>query len=192
MNKRFFFIGALPRSRTAWLANLLTFGDSLCLHGGLLECEGHAERLPTLLQAKPHAVVGNSDPSMMVYPNFETIRAAFPASRWVFLIQDPKRSWERHRAAFPEVDVGQDFFEQLLRRIGTASASMPDTQRICLQETELQSFRVCDNICRHCTGRTLEFNRWKMLDKMTVVARKSRWIEQIPAELIEKVAAASL
>jgi hypothetical protein len=38
-----FFVTGLPRSRTAWLANFLTYGDSLCYHEALNGCKSITE-----------------------------------------------------------------------------------------------------------------------------------------------------
>tara|TARA_R110000803_G_scaffold34529_4_gene75314 strand:- start:949 stop:1470 length:522 start_codon:yes stop_codon:yes gene_type:complete len=38
-----FFVTGLPRSRTAWIANFLTYGDSLCYHEGLNGCNSMKE-----------------------------------------------------------------------------------------------------------------------------------------------------
>ena len=54
MNK--FFIFAPPRSRTAWLANFLTYGDSFCWHEGTV-----FRSVKNMFDGMDYLAVGNSD-----------------------------------------------------------------------------------------------------------------------------------
>lgn len=55
-----FFICALPRSRTAWLANLLTYGDSFCFHEPAVGLASFTE-LRRLFESTGRGVVGSAD-----------------------------------------------------------------------------------------------------------------------------------
>lgn len=55
-----FFICALPRSRTAWLANLLTYGDSFCFHEPAVGLDSFSD-LRGLFESTGRPVVGSSD-----------------------------------------------------------------------------------------------------------------------------------
>lgn len=55
-----FFICALPRSRTAWLANFLTFGDSFCFHEPAVGITSFPY-LRRLFESTGRQVVGSSD-----------------------------------------------------------------------------------------------------------------------------------
>lgn len=55
-----FFICALPRSRTAWLANYLTYGDSFCFHEPAVGLSSFTE-MRRLFESAGRKVVGSAD-----------------------------------------------------------------------------------------------------------------------------------
>jgi hypothetical protein len=75
-----FFITGLPRSRTAWLANLFTTDRSLCFHEPV-------EAPATLFSCYATVQIGISD-SMLVLAYRELART-FPTSRWLYVDRDP-------------------------------------------------------------------------------------------------------
>lgn len=83
-----FFITGLPRSRTAWLANLFTTDRSFCHHD--LSCRvGSLKELLFLLR-KRH--VGDSDSGLMaIYPQ---LIERLPDSPWVLVRRDFDLAWE--------------------------------------------------------------------------------------------------
>jgi len=91
-----FLIFARPRSRTAWLANFLTYGDAFCLHEPLAE---HAtlQELARVLD-RPFRFgadvqrIGFADTSLIHNP--DGALDAFPSARVLFL-RSSRRSWER-------------------------------------------------------------------------------------------------
>lgn len=82
-----YFITGLPRSRTAWLANFLTWGDSFCYHEATFGCE-NIEDLRRTLETVPHNVrdVGDADPNIGLI--HDDILKAFPDCRVVFILRD--------------------------------------------------------------------------------------------------------
>lgn len=62
-----FLILALPRSRTAWLSTLMTWGPSLCYHDGLgMDTTAHS--LPDRLQHGPARFCGDADTLLARFP----------------------------------------------------------------------------------------------------------------------------
>lgn len=84
-----YFICSLPRSRTAWLANFLTFGASFCFHEPFNEYA--IEELPKLFVSMNREHVGISD-SLSTY-FMDTLLATFPQAKLVVI-----------RRPFEEVD----------------------------------------------------------------------------------------
>lgn len=75
------FITGLPRSRSAWFANLLTWGDSFVYHDGFDDCEtfdDFKEKLDI-----PYRVVGNSDPANVLF--WKRIVAEWPDATWIVI-----------------------------------------------------------------------------------------------------------
>lgn len=78
-----FFIHALPRSRTTWLARALTDGPAVCLHDALSLC-WHVADLATLANA---AILGNADTGSALW--IDALMRAFPDARHVVIRRDP-------------------------------------------------------------------------------------------------------
>jgi len=71
-----FFVIGLPRSRTAWLANFLTYEDSFCFHEGINGCSTIEEYRDKLGNYK-----GDSNTGLMLF-NF---RKYFPKTKVVVI-----------------------------------------------------------------------------------------------------------
>lgn len=82
MNRNFFVLG-LPRSRTAWLANCLTFGESFCFHDGLAGCMSVGE-YKEKLQKPGYSLVGDSDSGLL----FLDLNYLFPDSPKLIIHRD--------------------------------------------------------------------------------------------------------
>jgi len=90
-----FFITGLPRSRTAWLANLFTLGGPCgqhCHHDLL----GKVESLVEFRRKMNHgAATGDSDSGLIWV--FRKLREFYPAARWLLIERDPAASVESIR-----------------------------------------------------------------------------------------------
>jgi len=62
-----FFITGLPRSRTAWMANLFTYGDVHCFHEGMSGCESVVQYQTKLDSMKYHRHVGDSNTTTALF-----------------------------------------------------------------------------------------------------------------------------
>jgi hypothetical protein len=91
------FITGLPRSRTAWLANLFTWGEAFVEHDALKHLEDVAE-LPAHFEALAAATgartVGTSDSGLLMV--WRRTMALFPGARWLHV----RRPFEEARACF--------------------------------------------------------------------------------------------
>jgi hypothetical protein len=84
-NQPFFIIG-LPRSRTAWLANFLTWGKCFCWHEATRYI-GQPSDLAEILETSCFEYSGNADSGMLVYSPDEFLRD-FPGSKVLFVLRD--------------------------------------------------------------------------------------------------------
>lgn len=80
-----FFIAGLPRSRTAWLANFLTWGNTCC-HHDLWGRVRSIEELRTVFDETPAHNVGNSDAGNVLH--HEALTQEFPEAKW-FIVNRP-------------------------------------------------------------------------------------------------------
>lgn len=91
-----FFVTGLPRSRTAWLANFLTWGNTFCYHDIFLRCQRPDEVLQ-LFAAAPGVAVGNSDPANLFFQ--DRLMQLFPSAKWVIVNRSPEDASRSARAA---------------------------------------------------------------------------------------------
>jgi hypothetical protein len=87
-----YFIIALPRSGTAWLANFLTWGDSFCYHEGVYEQDDFSE-YTAMLEGNPAKHVGDCDTGLTLL--LPWLYKTYPNAKYVFIqrdIEDIKRS----------------------------------------------------------------------------------------------------
>lgn len=98
-----FFITGYPRSRTAWLANLLSYGDqSFCFHEGMRRAKDNAG-LFALYDGMPHALVGDSSCGLLL--NWREVASRYPDAKWVAIVRDPQAVLASCRRAFPWLRV---------------------------------------------------------------------------------------
>lgn len=89
-----FFICALPRSRTSWLANFLTFGDAFCLHEPLVGIRSLTE-LRGRFEATGRPIVGSSDCGNQYFA--DALAEEFPGSQFIVVnrpIEDCQKSMD--------------------------------------------------------------------------------------------------
>jgi hypothetical protein len=149
-----FFITGLPRSRTCWLANLLTYGPAFCHHDALKAgCD-----VPTLVQtlaATPgdHRFLGDADSGLTFLA--AELKQQFPAAKWVFIRHDAKQaeaSYRRHFAACdpylsPGADVTQ-IFAVLERQYTIAQQAVGSFLE--MEFEELNNPAMVENVWRWC------------------------------------------
>lgn len=85
-----FFVIGLPRSRTAWLANFLTYDDHFCSHEGINGCRS-IEEFTTKLGSD-----GDSGTSMMVFD----MNTLFPDAPIVIIERNVKHAIEYAQKEF--------------------------------------------------------------------------------------------
>lgn len=95
-----FFITGLPRSRTAWLANLLTYGRSYCFHEALR----HGEDLKPLFEGVNADYIGDSDCGIPFYT--DRILKDFPGAKFVMIERCAKDVQASLEKVFKE-DMGE-------------------------------------------------------------------------------------
>lgn len=87
---RYAFITCLPRSRSAWLANLFTFGSSFCLHDATKEtmsAKGVVDSIARIETDIPGLDFILDSDSGLPFCAFDVVDA-FPQAKWVFIVRD--------------------------------------------------------------------------------------------------------
>jgi len=90
-----FFVVGLPRSRTAWMANFLTYDGHYCYHEAINGCNSMDE-----YKEKLGNFIGDSSTALMVMD----IEKNFPDAKIVKIVGNLEQSIASSKKIFPEVD----------------------------------------------------------------------------------------
>lgn len=102
-----FFITGLPRSRTAWMANFITYGNTHCFHDVFIECP-RVSGLARLFRRCNTENVGVSDPALLMF--YRAVMQLFPKARWLVIERSVADVIESSRIAF-----GRDVEDGIIR-----------------------------------------------------------------------------
>lgn len=153
---RHFLIVSLPRSRTAWLANFLTYGQSFCYHEGLLGCS-NIEQFKKRLESTGTEISGNSDCGNVFF--LDRIKELIPDIRIVVI----KRDLEE---VMSSLDAMGDQFGY--RETVVAAAELIDKSQHYHSALTIDFNDIGEDACKiiweYCTGSVFNRNRWEMLD----------------------------
>jgi hypothetical protein len=95
--KQIFFIAGYPRSRSAWMATLLTWGDSFCFHDGLADIES-LDELDRKFHSVPGNIAGNSDPANLLF--HEELKERYPEAIWFYIHRELSAAQTASTVAF--------------------------------------------------------------------------------------------
>lgn len=171
-----FFITGLPRSRTAWMANFLTWGNSFCHHDALrLECS--VAGLRKQIERCRAWYVGDSDSGLMWFA--EDIVKAWPDARWVLIrrpMQECLESYQNYfpRHPYPGIPVLKDadaltVFHEMEKISTRVTQHVPMGNLSIVQADGLDD----ENVMRAMwdwvlPGILFPVERWRMLNTMNV------------------------
>lgn len=94
-----FFITGLPRSRTAWLANLLTTDTTICYHDQPFDMD----------KVENGKVVGFSGPQVCL--QFDEVRWIFPSAPWLIVLRDQSEALASFQRLVPVIGVPGAYWE---------------------------------------------------------------------------------
>lgn len=160
-----FFITGYPRSRTAWLANFLTYKDSFCFHDGMEYCEFDPSKLPKFLESVRERYIGNSDSSILYF--HKEIYKEFPLAKFVLIEREFDSALDSLESVFgpgPELRyvmrIAREKMEEFKR----------DIKPLTIKFEDLEKMNVCKELWEYCIP-DIPFNpqRWVMLDKLEIV-----------------------
>jgi hypothetical protein len=175
-----YFVTGYPRSRTAWLANLLTCGPSFCCHDATKGGEGVESVVDEFerIAATEHAeYIGDSDSGLLLY--VEEMENRFPCSPWVLVSRDAKEaiaSYRRHFAEHPypgteSMTAGQlmDAFAAMQYARRNVARFIPSKRLLVVGFDDLHKEETIRAIWEHCLPDVpFNYERWKMLDSFRV------------------------
>ena len=83
---KIFLVTGLPRSRTAWLANFFTWGNTVCFHDPLPDFDYDVGQFVSYVRSLPYENVGISDPGIALHAAFYHL--SFPDAKVVIVNRD--------------------------------------------------------------------------------------------------------
>lgn len=111
-----FFIASLPRSRSAWTANYLTYGNTFCLHDGLKDCPEGVHQLMSLVPEVKF--VGDADPASCLMQ--DKLISEYPQAKWIIIerpFQDVKDAVNKLGVDSSQLHVVQTKLEELRGKV---------------------------------------------------------------------------
>lgn len=163
-----FFIIAMPRCRTAWIANLLTWGNTVCFHELWIDA---ADDLGAF-KAKIGAQNGNSDSSNCFH--IDELIAAYPEAAYVVIESDRDRVFRSIQKACPEpfdesaMNIVYEAFQYAKRTVADTSPLVIDADNWRPVDT-LRLWSKC------LPGLEFPYARNNQLDFMNVQITPERW-----------------
>lgn len=174
-----FFVVCLPRSRSAWLANLLSHESVMCLHEPLMTCRSMAD-FEAKLATTGTPIAGASDTGAMFW--VERLIEDYPDARFVVLARDPRgyvEQAQRMGATANEAMAVMDQFSgaiDALQRLGQRTLTVASNQ--------LDDYATCDRVWRHI-GMPIPLNRvrFDMLKDLRVEVMMDRVRERFESNI---------
>lgn len=162
-----FLIFGRPRSRTAWAANFLTYGDSFCFHEGLADSLGSWIDLKRRMDSfRSGTHVGNADTGMI--HDVEGALETFPDA-WYVVLTGNELSW---RTFAQERELPDEFVEQVDMDYEHTKKVLRESPRaVFLDANEITSQEAYARLLwRHCTRQAYSFtpSRFHMLKDLNV------------------------
>ncbi len=164
-----FIIYALPRSRTAWLAEFLTFGGWTCYHDFAAKAAS-VSQVKALLD-RPNT--GLCETAMV--EGWRLIQTMYPDARVVVV----RRPVEDVSDSLSRFGIKND--DELLRREALLEevSALPDT--LTLDFDDLDSHDICDSLFRYCLGQPLPDAHWKAFKDKNVQINMLQRLAEIDA-----------
>lgn len=178
-----FFIASLPRTRTAWLANLLTYERSFCFHE-VLKLARTPKAIRVLFEGTRKDYVGDSDSGLPFF--IDELMTEFPRSRLVVVERDPElvvRSLERVFSG-----TGANFREVVEKTTAAIARMKARYETLTVGFEELSDPKVCQKIWDYCVpGLPFDGTRWQMLNVLTVEIHPQKYLQSISPEAAQEL-----
>lgn len=169
-----FFILSLPRTRTAWIANFLTYDTSFCFHEALIDV--NPVDLPKLFKSTEKPIVGNSDCGNILF--LDEIIETFMDAKLV-IVERPIDE------VISSLDtLGEKFSE---RESVYQALDIIEYAKYTYDHLLLDFHKLDNTACRalwdHCIGTPFNEQRWKMLDGLNTEIIPEKKLQQLSSLL---------
>lgn len=173
-----FFITALPRSGTTFLANFLTYDGVLCLHEATCGCETMQD-LWEKLHPPGYARVGTSDSALCMY--HRGVKRVFPDALWIGVDRDATEVMDSlcRSGQWP----GGEAFSRMLDQHQEALLGC----QIRVKFKDLFLTETLRNLWQNISDRPFDERRATMLSQMRVEPDMRRYFPRYRAALKDQM-----
>lgn len=173
-----FFITGLPRSRTAWLANLLTWGRTFCYHEPLYSCTRVADLNLLADKAKAEGLlnVGGSDSGLPFF--WRETRELFPNALWLVVrrpVKDVVISYTEYFTKHPFHGMGtlstesvEELCINLDRELDALCRTLPDSQKLVVRFDDLGETNTVRYLWHFLTSEKFSRLRFEQLKNFRI------------------------
>jgi len=162
LNKHSFLVTGFPRSRTAWLANFLTYGESFCFHEAINGCYDWKTYFKKLSNVNCK-YVGNSDSGVALSPLVKQMPEIMPV---VIIERDKLDVIDSLENIYGE-EYEETIF-QIVTQIGLNLSKVENALRIPFEYIN----ENLSEICMHCIGTEMNENRAESLINMNIQTKQ--------------------
>lgn len=167
-----FVVFALPRSRTAWLARFLTYGDWLCGHDELRHCSSLDDVSAWLSQPYTGSVETAAAPFWrLLRPDVRLVTLRRPAA-------DVAASYERAGVVF-DAAVMTRIIERLERKLDQIEARREGV--LSVSYDDLASEAGCARVFEHCLGVPHDHAWWAAASPLNIQINQSHMLRHFVA-----------
>lgn len=173
MDNNFFIVG-LPRTRTSWVSNFLTYKTSFCFHEAIRLCY-KIDDMSLLFESIDEPNVGDADCRIIEFE--DDFRRMFPSAKWVYIKRDIKEvihSLEK-RFEFKESYRDTDFCKNLQKKYDIFEKKYSP---LTFKFDELNTVDVCEAIWDYCIPDSrFNYKRWLQLDVLRIDPEEKKMME---------------
>lgn len=179
-----FFITGLPRSRTAWLANLFSYENSFCFHEALKHCS-EVKDIKKVFNGVDKKYVGDSDSGLPFF--IDEVLDLFPDSKLVLVSRGVSEVIESLEKVFP--DYSRLKIEKLVIKTQDAINNMVDKYKpFILDFKDLNDMGACKLLWEYCVpGIVFDERRWEMLNLMNVEISIQKYMKALSQKGVKLV-----
>lgn len=162
-----FFVLSLPRSRSKWLSEFLSFAGRTCGHDLIVDCKSEKE-----FEIAVERYDGTCETGAML--GWKVLRTRWPNARIVTVHRPIIEVYRSFRAMGIEVSLDDlAIKEQLL----LACAQSPGVLSVTFDQ--LESFEICGAIFAHCLDLGLEPDYWSEMSRRNIQIDMRARIEKL-------------
>lgn len=155
-----FFILGLPRSRTAWLANLFTHKHSFCFHDALSQCDRLSD-LKAVMDSRPEPFVGNADSGMALF--WFGAQAVFPDAKVIVVRRE--LSQVRHSVARL---LGSDALATVDPMLAEMDERLDSIRGLTVRYEDLSKLSCATAMWEYVGLTDFDYDRFDMLTRLNI------------------------